>query len=869
MANPSTLDPATRQQAHETIFMYSPDAVIAVNRAGQIIEWNVAAERMFGWTRAELLGADVGVLVPPECQSQVSVVMGELSSGEWVPPYETLRLTREGSRLLVQSHPAALLDHEEYVGAVATYRARSERQQKDIGLSQLLGAMPVVVVTFDGDAVVTDAVGGGRQRAGALPSLAQGMRLLDATPAGTALHEAVRGALAGHSTDVRLLLDERLWQVHVAPLVDGGFLSAFDITGEHQLNDRLAQVLSVSPICLMTFDATGLVTYAAGSGYRNLGVDPEATVGQNILTLYGDSLPIRDALRTCLGGKPVDLMAEYGGRFWELHYRPYPGADGTVSGGIAIAQDATEWLSDTRAEIAAQEPGGDAVGRAMPQPLLGFLEGDDVTGLLGSRGLRRRLSEPVPTGQMRGLAVLNVDAFSLINETYGTAVADKVLRALGARIEQHCVQATVGRWHADEFIVVLDGPDAGVELERMVGELLTGTRDPLTLDDLEDPVVHVGMSAGLVTDSLSPTRDLPAAARLALQRAKQAGRDRLEWYKPQMARTAGGGMSLPQDLRAALRDEQLLLHYQPIVHLQSNRVAVLEALVRWDHPREGLLQPGQFIEMAERTGLIAPLGAWVLKEACRTAASIARSGSGSEKVAVNLSAEQLTDPSLVEQVRHALEDSGCAPAALELEVTETAVMTDLPLAVRTMQQLKELGVGLALDDFGTGYSSLLYLKHFPVDKLKIDRSFVAGLGTNEDDSAIVASTISLARTLGISCVAEGVESIDQLSLLKSMDCEYAQGYLFSRPQPLTMMLSWMAEHTHEPRIGGNPARGPQEAHEDVATILQMQAQGASLHTISAALNNAGRRTTRDVRWSLKSVARVIANSQFPTLRLGG
>jgi predicted signal transduction protein with EAL and GGDEF domain len=204
-----------------------------------------------------------------------------------------------------------------------------------------------------------------------------------------------------------------------------------------------------------------------------------------------------------------------------------------------------------------------------------------------------------------------------------------------------------------------------------------------------------------------------------------------------------------------------------------------------------------------------------------------------------------------------------------LEVTETAVMTDLSLAVSTMQQLKELGVGLALDDFGTGYSSLLYLKHFPVDKLKIDRSFVAGLGTNEDDSAIVASTISLARTLGISCVAEGVERMDQLSLLTSMGCDYAQGYLFSRPQPLPTMLNWLAEHTNEPRHGRSRNRAPQENGPDVATILKMHAEAASLHTIAAALNNAGRRTSRDTRWSATSVARVIATSQFPTLHLSG
>jgi PAS domain S-box-containing protein/diguanylate cyclase (GGDEF)-like protein len=869
----------------ETIVMYSPDAVVAIDRARRVSEWNVAAERMFGWTRAELLGTDVGVLIPTDCQSQFAVVLEELGRGTRVPPYETVRLNRDGSRLPVQVHAVALRDNDQYVGAVATYGDLSERQQQERQLAHLLSALPVVVATFDSDATVSYAAGGGYERDGTTPSLAHGLRLLDAAPAGSALHHAVTAALDGSSSDLRVTFDDRLWQVHVAPLGDGdaallgrasqpngGLLSAVDITTEHQVSDRLAEVLAATSICLSTFDADGIVTYAAGSGYARLGVEPQSTVGLDMFTLFSHSPPIREAVRSCLEGRPVDLVAEYADRIWDLHYRPYPGRDGTVSGGMAIAQDATGWLRGSLPDGSAHEPQVGAAGLAMHEPLLGFLERDDVTGLLGRRGLQRRLSEPVPTGHGRAVAVLDVDAFSLINETYGTTVADKVLRTLGAQIEQHCLQATLGRWHADEFVIVLDSPDAGAELERLIGEILTMTRKPLVLDDLanvDDLVVHVGMSAGLVTDTQSPTDDLPAAARQALHAAKQAGRDRLEWYQPQMTRTAGDRIRLAQELRTALTAGQLRLHYQPIVHLASNHVTEVEALVRWEHPREGLLPPAQFIEMAERTGLIVPLGAWVLEEACRTAAAIAPTGPGWETVAVNLSAQQLTDPELVTRVQQALDEAGCAPTALTLEVTETAVMTDLSLAVSTMQQLKELGVGLTLDDFGTGYSSLMYLKHFPVDTLKIDRSFVAGLGTNADDSAIVASTISLARTLGISCVAEGVERIDQLSLLTSMGCDYAQGYLFSRPQPLPTMLTWLAEHTNGPRRWGSRVPAPQEDSADVATILQMHAEAASLHTIAAALNNAGRRTNRDTRWSATSVAKVIATRQFPTLHLSG
>ncbi|MFP5219374.1 MAG: EAL domain-containing protein [Actinomycetes bacterium] len=320
-------------------------------------------------------------------------------------------------------------------------------------------------------------------------------------------------------------------------------------------------------------------------------------------------------------------------------------------------------------------------------------------------------------------------------------------------------------------------------------------------------------------------------------------------------RPASRALGPAEELRRGIADQQLRLHYQPIVELAGARPVATEALVRWQHPHRGLIGPGQFISLAERAGLVVDLGAWVLREACRTAAAWVAETEPPLRVTVNLSAHQLKGDALVTSLREAMEETGCPPESLVLEVTETAVMADLGAAVRTLTALKDLGVGLAIDDFGTGYSSLLYLKKFPVDSIKIDRSFVAGLGRDPDDTAIVAATVALAHSVDVRCVAEGVETVEHLDLLRGMGCDFAQGFLFSQPLDLGQLQQWFDVHLPAQRqtveavsIGALPTA--------VRELLQ---EGASLHTIAAALNARGSRTGRGTRWSARTVARLIAH----------
>jgi PAS domain S-box-containing protein len=334
---------------------------------------------------------------------------------------------------------------------------------------------------------------------------------------------------------------------------------------------------------------------------------------------------------------------------------------------------------------------------------------------------------------------------------------------------------------------------------------------------------------GAFAGAVATCRDLVTAVRTA----KETGRDRAVWF------------DTSHDLQRGIERGELRLHFQPIIELTFNKLVGVEALVRWERPGVGLLQPADFIGLAERTGQIVPLGAWVAQEACRIAVELARLDTGPHAVSINLSARQLSDPGVVEMLRAALLDSSCPPSSIDIEVTETALMHDMGAATATLDAIKALGVSLALDDFGTGYSSLLYLRHFPVDRIKIDQSFVQGLGTNADDTAIVASTISLAHSIGVRCVAEGVETAGQLALLRQLGCDFAQGYLFSRPLTLEQLHLWL------------PGHAPSSRPEETDRILHLHAEGASLNTIAAALNVQGLRTARGSRWTAPTVAKVI------------
>jgi len=380
---------------------------------------------------------------------------------------------------------------------------------------------------------------------------------------------------------------------------------------------------------------------------------------------------------------------------------------------------------------------------------------------------------------------VDLDRFKVVNDSLGHDVGDQVLLAVGQRL-QTCLrdEDTLARMSGDEFTILLDGVTGETDAVHVANRIIDALRRPFAIAGQE---IFAGASIGIaLAQPGDAPDDLVRQADLAMYRAKERGRLRCEVYAADMTDRARRRMELESDLRRALDNAELRLHFQPEVDLSDYRVVGFEALARWEHPRHGLLLPAQFIALAEESGLIVPLGAWVLEEATRQCRiwMDANPGGPSLRVSVNVSARQLQlQHAFVDTVAKALQDSGLPPSLLTLELTETVLLGDTQGAIPILRDVRALGVALALDDFGTGYSSLNYLKHFPISELKLDRSFVQGLGDDSADAAIARSTIALAHSLGISVTAEGIELLEQLAQLQTMGCDRGQGYHFSRPVP--------------------------------------------------------------------------------------
>ena len=846
------------------------DTVVTLDAEGRVQDWNAAATAMFGLTRDQVLGQDVAALVPKARRGVVRERLDALRRGEEVPPFEAVRHGPNGTRRAIRIRLVGLADAEQrFAGVMCVVRDVDGGLLHSRRLLRLLDALPVNVVTFDDQGVVTFTAGGATT-GGTLVSneLAPGVDLLHTTPTASPLHQALRGAIGGAVSDLELMVAGEVWRCHVAPFEDleadpvrsigsGGYLLGMDVTERDEVTDRLDLVLGSSPICLLTFDRDARVTYATGAGYRALGIRPASTIGQSLMDLYGDDPQVGEAIRSTLAGSTFDFVSTIYDRVWHVHYRPLPGRAGAPGGGLVIATDTT--VSWNAAE------GGDD---GEVSPLVSLLERDDLTGLLGRRGLQRRLAQPLEPEHHRALVLVELDGFPLIRDAYGTSAADEVLRMVAAQLRDVLPEhVQLGRWDPDTFLAVVDGPRAAAELEELCATVLSTCREALPLGALP---IHVTASVGLAESRTVVGQDLLAPARTALGAAKADGGDRLRVFRPETRGQRATPLLILNDLQRILSAQDFSdfqLHYQPIVELATQQVAGVEALLRWQHPTHGLLGPDHFIAAAEANGVIQDLGLWVLRETCRAAASLQASTGRALAVSVNLSGQQLAQVDLVDRVRAILEAEECPATSLVLEVTESSVTEDIARTAAALEQLKRLGLRIALDDFGTGYSSLLYLKHFPVDIIKIDRSFVAGLGASSDDSAIVASTVSMAENLGILCVAEGIETMDQFRLLRKMSCKYGQGYVFSRPQPLEAVLRWLEEHTETPTPDRRSASRVREPAEVVSRVLVMHREGASLHTIAAALNSQGARTARGARWSSQAIAKVITTSQFPRLRL--
>ena len=425
---------------------------------------------------------------------------------------------------------------------------------------------------------------------------------------------------------------------------------------------------------------------------------------------------------------------------------------------------------------------------------------DPLTGLPNRALFFDRLELALERARRRDVEVavlfMDLDDFKVINDSLGHEVGDQVLLAVVERLE-NCMLAeeTLARFGGDEFTVLLEdvsGPsDAARVAERIGGAL----RAPFVLRGRER---FVTTSVGISFGGRGGERpgDLLRNADLAMYQAKARGRNRHAVFEPVMGERALQRLELEGALRRALERKEFRLHYQPKVSLESGEIVAMEALIRWEHPAQGLVFPAQFVPVAEEIDLIAPIGRWVLEEACRQARRWHSRFPGMPplKVCVNLSAKQFQHCALLEDIGAALRETGLDPSALDLEITESVVMEDAPATIATLRDLKGLGVNLAIDDFGMGYSSLSYLKRFPVDFLKVDRSLIQGIGEGPKDEAILSALVTLAHSMGTRTIAEGVETKEQLARLREAGYDFGQGYYFARPLPSQAAGALLAEH---------------------------------------------------------------------------
>ncbi|MET3119898.1 diguanylate cyclase (GGDEF)-like protein/PAS domain S-box-containing protein [Undibacterium sp. GrIS 1.8] len=558
-----------------------------------------------------------------------------------------------------------------------------------------------------------------------------------------------------------------------------------------RLREKVIEVSS-NAIIICSADAPNYAIEYVNPAFEHVsGYAAADVVGRSLESLQGSGQDqqnieeIRTALREQREGHA--LLRNHrkdGSGYWsDLFVAPVRDDSGTISH-FVVAQYDISSVMRFEAELAFQA------------------KHDSLTGLANRNLLRERLTQAISNADRNNnkdddgntnsnaiwVVFVDIDRFNFVNDTLGHEAGDELLKTLAGRLQSAVREAdTVARLGGDEFVLVLpeqtddgngnsNGNSNGLAV---LQQIMDAIAQPLMLSDYE---FFLTCSIGIATYPLDgvTAEGLIKHADIAMYRAKEMGRNSYQFYTPAMNERTLDRLSIEADLRHALERNEFVIHYQPQINLSNGRIVGMEALLRWNHPAHGMIAPTRFIGLAEEMGLILPIGAWVIRTACIDTKTWQDAGFAHLRVAVNLSARQFTQKMLVQSISDILEATGLDASYLELELTESMVMSDVESAIAILRNLKSLGIHISIDDFGTGYSSLSYLRRFPIDVLKIDQSFVNDITVDTDDAAIVASIISLAHSLRLKVIAEGVETTEQLDYLRAHGCDQVQGYLFSR-----------------------------------------------------------------------------------------
>lgn len=562
-----------------------------------------------------------------------------------------------------------------------------------------------------------------------------------------------------------------------------------DVTGQHQMESRmqlLASAFHYSGEAILITDSDNKIVTVNPAFTKLTGYEPEEVIGSNPRILSAGRTTQEEYKEMWL---TIGERGFWQGEIWDRRKDGaiYPkwmtvsvirNEDGSIGNHIAHFTDVS---SERAAEAQLQH----------------MAHHDVLTGLLNRLSLKGRLDQALAAARREGTKVallfIDLDRFKVINDTLGHHIGDKLLIEVADRLRDSVRDSdVVARLGGDEFVIMLSGMEHSGSAAIIAEKLVRNIGDPYVIEGYD---LYTTPSIGV---ALFPTdgedgETLMKNADAAMYHAKAAGRNNFQFFDARMNDAALERLKIEHSLRQALARDEFCVYYQPILDMQTGKVVSLEALVRWQHPEMGMVPPGNFIGIAEETGLIQPIGEWVFWTACRQLAEFNETGLRGLKMGINISALQLRNGNLPILARGAIEAFGLAPETLIFEITESVAMNQPDETVRILDLLHDMGVELAIDDFGTGYSSLSYLRMFPINHLKLDRSFVMEIGEDQDSAAICDATIGLAHSLGLKLVAEGVETEAQRDYLKGKGCDFVQGYLFSRPVPADQVLAFIRQ----------------------------------------------------------------------------
>jgi diguanylate cyclase (GGDEF)-like protein/PAS domain S-box-containing protein len=794
-----------RMRALSDIVESSSDAIFRQDLDGIIESWNNGAERMYGFTAAEVLGRHRSLIVPDDRDDESDAILAAAANRTSVNDLLTLRRRKDGCPLHVVVTTSPLFDStgavvglsELAVDVTELVEARDALMQSEERFRSLVQRSSDVAFVLDADGVITYA-SPAAMRFGYDPHDLIGTQSRDLVhPDDVARHrDFVFDAVAAQgSTTVEWRIrcadgsyawvEEVFTDLHDVPAVGGWVANMRDITDRRnaeeervEAEERYRQGFQRSAFGLGVLDLDQTFTSVNPALAELLGHEPEHLIGRRPLEFLhpteGDSA--RNGFERLLSG---DLA------FYKREHRMVRG-DGSI---VAVLVDMTLVPDSDGAPSYYFVQVRDITDRKRAEEALAHQAlHDDLTHLPNRLLLVDRLSLSLARADRLDSHVavlfLDLDRFKLVNDGLGHVVGDQLLVEVADRLSASIrASDTVARFGGDEFVIVREdvgGASEAVEFaERVVGVL----HEPISLSGRElFATASVGIALG---GAGSSAEQLLRDADAAMYRAKDLGRARIELFSRELQQQVGARLDLETALRQAIERDELELLYQPIVRLADGRVVGAEALLRWHRAGHGVVLPSEFIPVAEETGMIVRIGTWALEHALGDLRTFVRLHGEVDwpLLAVNLSALQLRLPSSLEMVRSAIRASDADPSMLSLEITESALMGDIDTSASAMRALRELGVRLAVDDFGTGYSSLAYLKRLPIDSLKIDRSFIAGLPGDQHDRSITEAIITLGDNLGLTIVAEGVETVEQWIALDELGCTVGQGFLWSPPIP--------------------------------------------------------------------------------------